>query len=104
MHFQSAIFIGMNGITEIWEAVNSKAGEFFEWAQAHPKYGLLFAAMLLALWLIGLLLRWRWACHWQFHGKLWMFDGCSPETRRRVQIVLVSIAIIGCLTMFFVWR
>ena len=94
----------MNRITEIWEAVNSKAGEFFEWAQAHPKSAYLFIAILLALWLIGLLLCWRWACHWQFHGKLWMFDGCSPETRRRVQIVLVSIAIICCLTMFFVWR
>lgn len=94
----------MSGITEIWEAMNSKAESFFEWVQAHPKYGLLFAVGLLVLWLIGLLRRWRWACHWQFHGKLWMFDGCSPETRRRVQIVLVSIAIIGCLTMFFVWR
>lgn len=46
-------------ITDIYEAMNSKAESFFEWAQAHPKYGLLFAAALLALWLAGLLLRWK---------------------------------------------
>ena len=46
-------------ITDIYEAMNSKAESFFEWAQAHPKYVLLFAAALLALWLAGLLLRWK---------------------------------------------
>lgn len=91
-------------VTDIYEAMDSKVGSFFEWMHAHPKYGLLFAAGLLALWLIGLLLRWRWACHWRFHGRLWMFDDCSPETRRKIQIVLVSIAITGCLMMFFAWR
>ena len=26
-------------ITDIYEAMNGKAESFFEWAQAHPKYG-----------------------------------------------------------------
>lgn len=92
-------------ISEIWEAMNSKAESFFEWVQAYPKCGQLLAVGLLVLWLIGLLRRWRWACHWQFHGKLWMFDDCSPETRRRVQIVILSILlVIFLLTEFLAWR
>ena len=58
-------------VTDIYEAMNSKAEAFFEWLQAHPKYGLLFGVGLLALWLAGLLFRWKWACHWQFNSKLW---------------------------------
>ena len=77
-------------VTDIYEAMNSKAEAFFEWLQAHPKYGLLF--------------RWKWACHWQFNSKLWLFDDCKPETRRKVQMVLVGMAIIACLTMFFAWK
>lgn len=84
-------------ITDIYEAMNGKAESFFEWAQAHPKIGLLFAAGLLALWFVGILLRWKWACHW-------LFDDCKPETRRRIQMVLVGVALIVCLTVFFVWR
>lgn len=91
-------------VTGIYEALNGKAEAFFEWAQAHPKYGLLFAALLLALWLTGLLRRWKWACHWQFGGNMWFFDDCSPETRRRIQIALVGVALAACLTMFFVWK
>ena len=34
----------------MYEAENAKAESFFEWAQAHPKFGLLFAALLLAVW------------------------------------------------------
>ena len=43
-------------VTDIYEAMNSKAEAFFEWLQAHPKYGLLFGVGLLALWLAGLVL------------------------------------------------
>ena len=82
-------------VTDIYEAMNSKAEAFFEWLQAHPKYGLLFGVGLLALWLAGLLFRWKWACEWQFHGKLWFFD---------VQIVLCRVLIILILVGFFVWR
>lgn len=89
-------------VTDIYEVINGNADRFFECAQANPKFGLLFASMLLAVWFTGLLLRWKWARHWQFGGKLWFFDDCKPETRRRVQIALVSAALIGCLTMFFV--
>lgn len=91
-------------ITDIYEGINGKAEAFSEWMQAHPECGLLFAAGLLALWLVGLLLRWEWACRWQFGGKLWMFDGCKPETRRRIQIVLVGVALAACLLMYFAWR
>ena len=94
----------MTGI-DMYEVIDNKVGSFFEWVQAHPKYGLLFAFGLLALWLAGLLLRWKWACHWQFsRSETWIFDDCTPETRRRIQIVLVSIALVACLTMFFVWK
>lgn len=92
-------------VTDIYEKINEWMGAHIAWAQAHPKYGLLFASGLLALWLTGLLLRWKWACEWQFNrAKTWMFDSCSPETRRRIQIVLVGIALVSCLTMFFVWE
>ena len=84
-------------VTDIYEAINSKAESFFEWAQAHPGCGLLFAAVLLAVWLTGLLFRWQWACHWQFHSKLWIFDDCKSETRRQIQIVLIGVALICCL-------
>ena len=33
-------------ITDIYETINSKTESFFEWVQAHPKIGLLFAAGL----------------------------------------------------------
>lgn len=93
-----------NSGTDIYEMMNSKAGAFFEWLQTHPKYGLLFCVGLLVLWLVGLLLRWDWAYHWQFNGKLWFFDDCKPETRRRIKIVLVSLLIILMLIDFFVWK
>lgn len=89
----------MHGITEIWEAASRKAGEVFEWAQAHPKFAYLFVAILLAFWLTGILRRWKWACEWLYHGKLWLFDDCKPETRRRVQIALIGIALIACLAL-----
>ena len=88
--------------TDIYEAMNSKAESFFEWAQANPKYGLLFTAGLLAFWLTGLLLRWKWACHWQFNGKLWLFDGCKPETRRRIQYT--SSCKLCTFNQKFIWR
>ncbi|MDE6191557.1 MAG: hypothetical protein K2G47_08045 [Muribaculum sp.] len=94
----------MNGITEIWEAVNSKAGEFFEWAQAHPKFGLLLVAALLLFWLTGLVLRCGWALHWQNNGKMWIFDDCKPETKRRIQIFLVTVALLSDLMLFFLWK
>ena len=80
----------MTIVTDIYEAISGKAESFFEWAQAHPKYGLLFAAILLAFWLTGVLRRWKWACEWQYHGKLWLFDDCKPETKRRIYILLYS--------------
>jgi len=92
----------MTIVTDIYEAISGKAESFFEWAQAHPKYGLLFAAILLAFWLTGVLRRWKWACEWQYHGKLWLFDDCKPETKRRIFIIILSIALIVSLTMFFV--
>lgn len=92
----------MTIVTDIYEAISGKAESFFEWAQAHPKYGLLFAAILLAFWLTGVLCRWKWACEWQYHGKLWLFDDCKPETKRRIFIIILSIALIASLTMFFV--
>ena len=88
----------------MYEAENAKAESFFEWAQAHPKFGLLFAALLLAVWFAGLLLGWKWACEWQFGGKLWLFDDCKPETKRHIYIAILSIALIAALTMFFIWR
>lgn len=91
-------------ITGIYETLNGTADRFFGWAQSNPKFGLLLVAALLALWLTGLLRRWKWVCHWQFGGKLWLFDDCKPETRRRVQIALVGVALAACLTMFFVWK
>ncbi len=60
-------------ITDIYEAMNSKVESFFEWAQAHPKYGLLFVAGLLALcW---------WGCccvgNGRVAGSLAASCGCS---------------------------
>ena len=94
----------MSGITDIHETINRKAEEHFEWAQTHPKYGLLIASALLALWLVGLLMRWKWTYHWTFNGKLWFFDNCKPETCRRILIILASIALIGCVFLFLVWK
>jgi len=58
---------------------------------------------LLVLWLVGLLRRWKWACDWTPHGKLWMFDKCSDETRRRIQIVVAVLGMVGCVAMM-PWR
>ena len=60
-------------VTDIYEAMNSKAEAFFEWLQAHPKYGLLFGVGLLALWLAGLLFRWKWAFRNIQEYGLWRF-------------------------------
>ncbi len=84
--------------------MSCKAEAFFDWAQAHPQFAMLIVAALLGLWLLGLLLQWKWACHWQFGGKLWIFDDCKPETRHRVQVVLVELALIASLMLFFLWR
>lgn len=94
----------MNSLTEISDAVNGNVELFFERMRSHPRYTLLFVAALLMFWLIGILLRWKWALHWQNNGKLWFFDDCNPETRRRIQIALVGVALAACLTMFFVWK
>lgn len=94
----------MSGMTDMHESINRKAEEHFEWAQAHPKYGLLIVTALLALWLVGLLQRWKWAYHWTFNGKLWFFDDCKPDTRCRILILFVSIALIGCISLFFIWK
>ena len=56
-------------VTDIYEAMNSKAETFFEWLQAHPQYGLLFGVGLLALWLAGLLFRWKWAMKYASTSK-----------------------------------
>ena len=85
-------------MTDIYETINRKAEEHFEWAQAHPKYGLLIATALLALWLVGLLLRWKWT----FNSKVCFFDDCKPKTRGRILILLASIALIGCVSLFLV--
>ena len=84
--------------------MSEKAEAFFEWAQAHPKFGLLFVAALLAVWLTGLLLRWGWALHWQNYGKMWIFDDCKPETKRHIQISLVTVALLADLMLFFLWK
>lgn len=94
----------MNCLTEISDAINGNAELFFERMNSHPRYALLFVAALLIFWLIGMLRRWKWALHWHNYSKLWFFDGCSPETRRRVQIALVTIAIAACMILFFVWK
>lgn len=94
----------MSCLTEITDAVNRNAELFFEWMKSHPRYALLLAAALLIFWLIGMSRRWKWALHWQNNSKLWFFDDCSLETRHRVQIGLVTIAITACMILFFVWK
>ena len=94
----------MSCLTEISDTINRNAELFFEWMKSHPRYALLLAAALLIFWLIGMSRRWKWALHWQNNSKLWFFDDCSLETRRRVQIGLVTIAITACMILFFVWK
>lgn len=91
----------MSGITEIYETINQKADELFEWSHANPKLGLLIPIALLIMLLVGMIMRWKWALHWNFNSKLWWFDDCSPETRRIIQIIIVTIALVGCCVMFF---
>lgn len=88
----------------IYEAMSDAADRFFGWAQSNPKFGLLLVAALLALWLTGLLFRWKWACHWQNHGKMWIFDDCKPETKRRIQIFFVTVALLADLMLFILWK
>ena len=71
-------------VTDIYEGINNSVGSYFEWAQAHPRHGLLVVAGLAAFWLVGLLRRWEWACRWQYYYKLWMFDACKPEMKRNM--------------------
>ena len=91
----------MSGKTELFQTLGAKAEAHFEWAQAHPKFGLLIAAALLALWLVGLIRGWKWALHWNFNSRLCFFDDCSASARRYVQIAIISIAIISCIVLFF---
>ncbi|MDE6346245.1 MAG: hypothetical protein K2L55_06205 [Muribaculaceae bacterium] len=56
------------------------------------------------LLLIGLLLRRKWALNWQNNGRLWVFDDCKPETKRRILIIITSIALIACAIIFFVCK
>lgn len=93
----------MNGISEIWAILSDKAEAHFGSAQTHPRYAILIAAALLGLWLAALLLKWNWALHWNFNGRLWFFDNCTPATRRLIQIILVSTALIGCILLFFIY-
>lgn len=94
----------MNGMTEIFEAVNGKAELFLDWMRSHPRCALLFVAVLLSFWLTGMLLRWKWALHWQNYGKMWIFDDCNPEIRRRIGIAVVCIALMADLLLLIVWR
>lgn len=94
----------MNCLTEISHAINGNAELFFEGMKSHPRYALLFVAALLIFWLIGILRRWKWALQWQNYGRLWLFDECSSETKRRVQIFLISIALLADLLIFLVWK
>lgn len=102
LQYKSVIITTLSGIAYIYELVNIKAEAFVERVQSHPNFGLMFAAVLLAVWLTGLLRRWQWACHWQSNSKLWVFDGCKPELRRRIQIVIVMMAMICCIFMLFI--
>ena len=90
-------------VTDIYEGINNSVGSYFEWAQAHQRHGLLVVAGLAAFWLVGLLRRWEWACRWQYYYKLWMFDACKPETKRKIQIALVSLLLILILVWYFMW-
>lgn len=94
----------MNCLTEISDAVNGNVELFFEWMKSHPRYALLFVAALLIFWLIGMLCRWKWAVHWHNNSKLWFFDDCKPETKRRIQIFLVTVALLADLMLFFLWK
>ena len=94
----------MSETTAIWEAVNRKTEAFFEWAKAHPQFAFLFVAALLLFWLTGLLLRWKWALHWQNYGKMWIFGDCKPETKRRIQISLITVALLADLMLLSVWK
>ena len=89
----------MSETIDLLEAINMKAEAHFEWAHAHPGFGLLIAVVLLVLWLAGLLLRWKWALRWNFNGTLIGFDNCRPETRRCIQIAIVSVVLIACIIL-----
>lgn len=94
----------MNIITDIFQFMNEKAEAFFEWAQANPKFSHLLGVIIIAFWLTGVLLRWKWACQWTYWGKLWFFDDCKPKTKRRIYIVLLSTILILCLIdLYFLW-
>ncbi len=94
----------MNGITEIWEAVNSKAGEFFEWAQANPKISHLLGVILIAFWLTGCCCGGNGRASGRIGENCGFFDDCKPKTKRRIYIVLLSTILILCLIdLFFLW-
>lgn len=67
-----------------------------EWLCDDKRKYILLLYALLGIWLVGLLRRWKWACEWTRNGKMWIFDTCSEETRRRIQIGLLILALVGC--------
>lgn len=42
------------------EQINAFVGRFFAFLQAHPKYGLPMAMLLVGLYLVGLIRNWKW--------------------------------------------
>ena len=42
------------------EQINAYIGRLFAFLQAHPKYGLPVAMLLIGLYLVGLIRNWKW--------------------------------------------
>ena len=73
---------------------------FNDWMQAHPHYGYLIAAVILAFWLLGVILGWKWT----YESSTWKENTLREmlgDKGYRIGVgVLLAIALYCALSLF----
>lgn len=80
---------------EWYDKINEFVNGLPEWVQAHPKYGYLVVSGVLAVWLAGIVLGWRWtyARPGSWGGNYWL--GLLGEKTYRFWLgIIVAVALV----------
>ena len=90
-------------VTDIYEAMNSKAEAFFSGCRLTLNTGCCLVSGCLSLWLARVAVPLEMGMSGSFMESYGSLMIANPETRRRIKMVLVSVLIILILVVF-VWR